>query len=200
MLFASLLSRVRPPRTSSAPTESRLSLVPRRANAQELVEEHYEFIWRLLRRMGLSPSDTDDATQQVFMVTLHPEPKLIQPGSERSFLYGVALNVCREFRRKHVSNARHDAGPLERQVAHHSPLRDVETRRALDHLQRVLSEMSDDVRSVFVLFELEGLTAVEIAELIDVPVGTVASRLRRGRDLFHEHAAALRASLPEVAS
>jgi RNA polymerase sigma-70 factor (ECF subfamily) len=60
--------------------------------------------------------------------------------------------------------------------------------------------MSDDVRSVFVLFELEGLTAVEIAELMDVPVGTVASRLRRGRDLFHEHAAALRASLSEVSS
>ncbi len=200
MFFASLLSRVRPPRSSPTPTGSRLSVVPRPANGQELVEQHYEFIWRLLRRMGLSATDADDATQQVFMVTLHPEPKLIQPGSERSFLYGVALNVCREFRRKHASNARHDPAPLEHQVAHHSPLRDVETRQALDHLQQVLSVMSEDVRSVFVLFELEGLTAVEIAELMNVPVGTVASRLRRGRDLFHEHAAALRASLPEVAS
>jgi RNA polymerase sigma-70 factor, ECF subfamily len=172
----------------------------RPANGQELVEHHYEFIWRLLRRMGLSPTDADDATQQVFMVTLHPEPKQIQPGSERSFLYGVALNVCREFRRKHASGARHDASQLDVQVAPNSPLRELEARQAWQHLQQVLSVMSEEVRSVFVLFELEGLTAAEIAELMDVPAGTVASRLRRGRELFHEHAAALRAALPEGAA
>jgi RNA polymerase sigma-70 factor, ECF subfamily len=172
---------------------------PRPANGRELVEEHYEFIWRLLRRMGLSAADADDATQQVFMVTLHPEPKQIQPGSERSFLYGVALNVFREFRRKHASNARHDPGLLEAQVSPQSPAREVEAREAWARLQQVLSAMSEEVRTVFVLFELEGLTALEISELVAIPAGTVASRLRRGREVFHEHAAILRATLPEGA-
>lgn len=169
----------------------------RPANGKELVENHYEFIWRLLRRMGLGPADADDATQQVFMVTLLPEPKLIQPGSERSFLYGVAINVCREFRRKHVAGSRHDPSSLEAQVAPDSPLRDVENRQAWQQLQQVLAAMSEDVRTTFVLFELEGLTVPEIAELVSVPIGTVASRLRRGREVFHERATALQSILPE---
>lgn len=173
---------------------------PQPADGQQLVHDHYEFIWRLVRRLGLSSADADDATQQVFMVTLHPEPKLIQPGSERSFLYGVALNVFREFRRKHATGARHDPAPLETQVSPHSPQRDAEARQAWEHLQQVLAAMSEDVRAVFLLFELEGLTALEISDLLHVPPGTVASRLRRGREVFHEHAAALRATMPEGTS
>lgn len=178
-----------------------MSVVPsaRPANGKELVENHYEFIWRLLRRMGLGPADADDATQQVFMVTLSPEPKMIQPGSERSFLYGIAINVCREFRRKHAAGARHDSASLDAQVAPDSPLREAETRQAWQQLQQVLAAMSEDVRTTFVLFELEGLTVPEIAELENIPTGTVASRLRRGREVFHERASALRSTFPEKA-
>lgn len=169
----------------------------RPAQGQELVEAHYEFIWRLFRRMGLDGSDADDATQQVFMVTLYPEPKLIQPGSERSFLYGVALNVCREFRRKRASGARHDQAYLETQVAPDSPHRSMETKQTWERLQQVLSVMTEEVRATFVLFELEGMTVPEIAQLVDIPTGTVASRLRRGREIFHEQVGLLKAALPE---
>ena len=51
-------------------------------------------------------------------------------------------------------------------------------------LERILAEMEEDTRTVFVLFELEGLTSTEIAELLSIPVGTAASRLRRAREEF----------------
>jgi RNA polymerase sigma-70 factor (ECF subfamily) len=49
-----------------------------------------------------------------------------------------------------------------------------------------------DLRTVFILFEIEGLSAPSIASMLDIPVGTAASRLRRARDIFREHAARLR--------
>ncbi|HET9931313.1 MAG TPA: sigma-70 family RNA polymerase sigma factor, partial [Polyangiaceae bacterium] len=64
-----------------------------------------------------------------------------------------------------------------------SPLQDalLDERRARDLLDEFLSELADDVRAVFVLFEIEGLRAPEVAEALEIPVGTVASRLRRAR-------------------
>jgi RNA polymerase sigma-70 factor (ECF subfamily) len=69
-----------------------------------------------------------------------------------------------------------DASPDPEQAAQKS--------QAKQLLERILSEMNEDLRTVFVLFELEGLTSVEIAELLSIPVGTAASRLRRAREEF----------------
>ena len=84
-------SPLRPARISSADTEVE-------ARVRELFERHFDFIWRLLRRRGLSPTDADDAAQQVFMIATR---KLdgIASGSERSFLYGAALRVASNARR-----------------------------------------------------------------------------------------------------
>ena len=60
----------------------------------------------------------------------------------------------------------------------------VDQRRALALLDDVLEEMAMDLRSVFVLSEVEQMTAPEIATMLDVPLGTVASRLRRAREEF----------------
>jgi RNA polymerase sigma-70 factor (ECF subfamily) len=60
-------------------------------------------------------------------------------------------------------------------------------------LDRILAEMSDDIRAVFVCFELEGLETKEIALLLDLAEGTVASRLRRARKVFHSAAKRLQA-------
>jgi RNA polymerase sigma-70 factor (ECF subfamily) len=51
-------------------------------------------------------------------------------------------------------------------------------------MDRVLSKMDTTLVSVFVLFELEGMSSPEIAELVGIPLGTVASRLRRARQVF----------------
>ncbi|HEY5375193.1 MAG TPA: sigma factor-like helix-turn-helix DNA-binding protein, partial [Polyangiaceae bacterium] len=67
--------------------------------------------------------------------------------------------------------------------------------RALDLMERVLTGMTIDLRTVFVLCDLEGLTMPEVAALLEIPVGTAASRLRRAREAFRAAVLALEAKL-----
>ena len=62
-------------------------------------------------------------------------------------------------------------------------------------LDRILSEMTAELREVFVLFELEELAVAEVAELLSIPIGTVGSRLRRAREEFHERARRLKSGV-----
>lgn len=167
--------------------ESSPSVSPQRVAA--VVREHYAFVWRLLRRLGLGEGDADDAAQQVFLAAAG---KLggIEAERERAFLYGVALNVGARARR---SLGRRREEPLSaaahREAPEPSAEQALEQRQARALLDRLLDEMPEDLRVVFVLFELEELSTPQIAELCRIPVGTAASRLRRARDDFEERVA-----------
>jgi len=145
------------------------------------VRENYPAVWRTLRRFGLSPPDADDATQQVFVVVARRFAD-IELGRERSFLFRTAMHVASKAhraRRRRPEDADAECGesPDDRPLADEL----VERRQARDLLDRLLAEMDSDLTAVLVLFEIEGLTMAEIAEALDVPPGTVASRLRRAR-------------------
>ena len=73
----------------------------------------------------------------------------------------------------------------------------LDQRRARALLDEVLDALPMDARAVFVLFELEEMTVPEIAALLDVPLGTAASRLRRGRELFEAEITRRKARLPQ---
>ncbi len=153
-----------------------------------LVEDHFDYVWRLLRRLGLSHADADDAAQEVFLVGLQKWER-IEPGCERSFLYGCALNKARRVRtsRRHAEEAVHG----DRLQGTHAPLDElVDQKKAADVLDRLLMMLSDEQRDVFVLFEIEQLTLDEVASLLQIPRGTAASRLRLAR----KHIRALHAS------
>jgi RNA polymerase sigma-70 factor (ECF subfamily) len=154
-----------------------------------LVREHYSFVWRLLRRLGLGHGDADDAAQQVFLAA-SGRLRSVEPARERSFLYGVALNVGARARR---SLGRRREEPLEaageREASEPNAEQVLERRQARALLDQLLDEMPDDLRVVFVLFELEELSTSQIAELCEIPVGTAASRLRRAREDFEERVA-----------
>lgn len=151
---------------------------------RQLVLQHYDFIWRTLRRLGVPPADVDDAAQEVFMVTSR-RLEDVEPSSERSFLFGTAVRVASTWRRN-VSRRREDAEAVldHRQDPNPDPEEIMDRQRCREALQRILLEMSFEHRAVFVLFELEQLPIGEIAELLSVPTGTVASRLRRAREIF----------------
>lgn len=149
-----------------------------------MIEHDYRFIWRLLRRLGLPPHAVDDATQQVFLIAAERLDD-IRVHSERSFAFGTALRVAQSFRRRlsreHPSaEGDGNASPLP------GPDELSDQWRARKTLDRLLEAMPIELRSVFILFELEGLTSPEIAQLASLPLGTVASRLRRARSLFRE--------------
>lgn len=155
---------------------------------EQLVVEHLDFIWRSLRRFGVPLADVDDAAQQVFLIANDKLAK-IQPGSERSFLIGVATRVASHARRAHhrreTAQNRLSAGPQDTAPDPEQLTQRLEARELLD---RVLDAMPPDLRSVFVLFELEELSIDQVAALLGLPRGTVATRLRRAREVFHAQA------------
>ena len=155
-----------------------------KARLERMFNEHHDFIWRLLRRLGVSREKADDASQNVFLVATERVDS-IQQGSERAFLFGTALRVARSQQRSERRWVLDDEMDSRRSDAP-KPEALAEQRMAVDLMDRVLSTMDMDLRTTFVLFELEGLSTPEIAALAEIPLGTAASRLRRAREQFRE--------------
>ncbi|MGC4067219.1 MAG: sigma-70 family RNA polymerase sigma factor [Polyangiaceae bacterium] len=166
--------------TTNAATEKRL---------EALVEGQYEFVWRQVRRLGVRDGDADDAAQQVFLVAARKLAQ-IREGCERSFSYQTALRVSSDYRRS--SKRRYESSlsdlPDQQNRDDRQPSTDelLDLRRARQRLDEVLDQLPMDLRAVFVLHELEQTTMADIAELLDLPSGTVASRLRRARQQFYD--------------
>jgi len=150
------------------------------------IQEHFDFIWRLLRRSGLTPEDADDGAQHVFMIAME-KIETIMPGRERSFLYGTALRVAANARRAVGRRREVSEDALEGRMASElGPERRSELGQAWALLDHLLEQLPDELRRVLVLAEIEQLEVPEIAALEAIPVGTAASRLRRARALFRE--------------
>jgi RNA polymerase sigma-70 factor (ECF subfamily) len=186
------------PATGSNPASgARLSA----STLRQLVHQHYDFIWRLLARLGIGEPEVDDAAQQVFMVLVTREGLSIKPGSERAFLYGVALRVAKEFRRKAQSSLSHVSPDSEHLVDASPDLEALAARnQARRQLDRILGRMPENLREAFVLFELEDMTVPQIALLLSIPTGTVASRLRRARAFFQSEVTQLTQPLDRAAT
>jgi RNA polymerase sigma-70 factor, ECF subfamily len=151
-----------------------------------LVANHHGLVWRSLRRLGVSEADADDASQQVFLVA-HRRLADIAPGSERSFLLQTVLRVAADFRRTRERRREDDGRDLPILIdTAADPEELLDRRGARVLLDRALEAMSLELRTVFVLFEIEELTMAEIAHVVGIPAGTVASRLRRAREVFRE--------------
>jgi RNA polymerase sigma-70 factor (ECF subfamily) len=163
------------------------------ARLRALQEEHFEFLWRSLRRLGVPEADVDDAVQQVFLVAARRE---IQPGAERSFLFSTALRVASHARRTLRRRRESDEAVPEQTDTSPSPEELLDRRRARALLDEVLEALPLDLRAVFILFELEEMTVVQIAAMLGIPTGTAASRLRRGRELFQQAVARVRTQAP----
>lgn len=172
--------------------------VPPRTPADRLtamVARHHRELWRFLRWLGLSEPDVDEALQEVLLVAAE-KLETIDETRERAFLMGTAFRVARRARERYARRKSREA-ELEAELADDAPaleeaLDQARARRLADAL---LDSMPLDLRSVFVLFEVEELTMAEIAGLLELPVGTVASRLRRARADFSARVARLQARL-----
>ncbi len=163
----------------------------RAARLRAIVGAHFEFAWRSLVRLGVQRADADDAAQQVFLATnTHLDD--VGEGKERAFIFGICLRIAARHRR--TVERRRETGEAVSEATVDPALAPDEAcdrlkARAL--LDRVLNDMPDDLRATFVLFELEEETMASIASMLELPPGTVASRLRRARTLFRERVALL---------
>ncbi len=154
------------------------------------VTENHAFTWRMARRLGVPESSVDDAVQQVFMIVVQRLGGVIE-GKQRSFLFSTILRVAANMRRSDARRREReiewDEDPPEIVSAAPTPEESLSQaeRRAL--LDEVLAQLPLEQRTVLVLAELEGMSAPEIAALVEIPIGTVTSRLRRARELALMH-------------
>jgi RNA polymerase sigma-70 factor (ECF subfamily) len=161
--------------------------------------EHFRGVWRLLRRLGVPAALLDDATQDVFLVVHRKLAELDLHAPLRSWVFAITVRVASEHRRRaarrrteQLDDILPDPGP--------GPAELRELREDVQLLHEVLNELDDDKRAVFVLSELEQLSAPEIAAVIGVNLNTVYSRLRAARKYFdaglHRRRAAARWQSP----
>ncbi len=154
------------------------------ARLRRAFDQNYAGVWRFLRRMGVAADRADDAAQQVFLIALEALPRIAE-GSERAFLYGTAIRLAHGIRRKGDREVPSlaldfDPSPLP------SPDQLADQKRAREVLDAIIASLEVDVRTVFVLSEFDGFTTPEIASLLEIPLGTAASRLRRAREKFQQ--------------
>lgn len=148
---------------------------------QRLFRDHYPRIWRVLRSSRVPDNRLDDAVQQVFLIFIERRADVTQ-GSEGAFLFGTALRLAHSIRR---GCQREVPTELDFEAPDVPGLDDLtDQKRARQLLDRLLDELEPELRDVFVLFELEGFTTPEIAKIVEIPLGTAASRLRRARERF----------------
>jgi RNA polymerase sigma-70 factor (ECF subfamily) len=185
------------PDTSLAARAPVDATVPR-ARLEGWFRDHFDTLWRLAVRLGVPDAHVDDVVQEAFIVAARRADE-IEHGSERGFLIGIVVRASANQRRRQKTRLDYVAGSL-RQPSAASPA-DAEQLLAQKQLRQLLDEALDalpsEQRSVLVLHEIEGFSSAEIAALLDLPAGTVASRLGRARAKFSRAAARLRAKWPQ---
>lgn len=155
-----------------------------------IYEQHFDFTWRNLRRLGVREAQLSDATQDVFLVVHRRLPDFTPPersaephAALRSWLYSIVVRVARQYRRglrRKPTEGMEDVAELA-DASGTEPERAAQQSEALRQLLGLLAQLDDDKREAFVLAELEGLSAPEISEILGVNVNTIYARIRAAR-------------------
>jgi RNA polymerase sigma-70 factor (ECF subfamily) len=154
---------------------------------REIYEGWFENVVRWIYALGVPGSDTEDLAQEIFLVVRRKLSKF-DGGNLAGWLYRITQLTVRDHRRRAwFRNLVFRRQELDlNQVAHaaEGPARMYEQSEDRRLFQVLLSKMSEKRRTTFVLFEIEGYSGEEIAEIQDVPLGTVWTRLHHARKEF----------------
>lgn len=162
--------------------------IPTPLALEAVIAEHTDLVFRSLRRAGLDTASAEDGAQQVFMVAARKIAS-IESGKERAFLYATAKNVAARHRRSSSRRGEVTLGDNGAEMlTSDAPMLDelLDRRRARILLDQILSAMPASLSDVFLLSEIEELSAPAVADILSIPVGTVASRLLRARAAFDD--------------
>lgn len=159
-----------------------------------LYDAYAAFVWRNLRRLGVSDADVEDKVQEVFVVAHRRWTDFTDRGhGPRAWLFQIALRVAsdaRRHRRRHPVDP--DGGIAQDRASIEPPqAKEVARKEAVDLLDRALSSIDLGRRAVLVLHEIEQMTAPEIAKTLEIPLNTVYSRLRVARTELEQEIARL---------
>jgi RNA polymerase sigma-70 factor (ECF subfamily) len=148
-----------------------------------MYERHAPDVERWVQRLAGPRADIDDLIHDVFVVALRRRGEFRGEASPRTWLFRITHHVVR--------NRRHRDFVRRLLLARHAPalaapppgtaLDDIERVERTARLYAALDRLPDDYRTALVLYELEGLSGAEVAELLGVELGTLWVRLHRAR-------------------
>ncbi len=176
--------------TVTQPGAGQTTLTP---SVEQLYVDHAPMVWRGLRRLGVTEESIEDAMQDVFVVAHRRIDDFEGRSSVKSWLYGIALRVAKDYRRARKRRVQRtealaaavSANPESARTPHH----DAERREANRILHAVLSELREPHREIFVLVELEDLSVKEAAAVLHVSIRSCQRRLRAAQAAFEKKAA-----------
>ncbi len=153
-----------------------------------LYDQHVAMVWRTLLRLGVARPDLPDLVQDVFLVAFRKLPEFEGRSKLSTWLVGICYRVASDRRR--LAYVRREVGDSGAMLAasdiRPKPDEMVERSEGARMLDEILDSLRPEQREVFVMFELEGMTGKEIADLVGAPLKTVFSRLRLAREAFTE--------------
>jgi RNA polymerase sigma-70 factor (ECF subfamily) len=149
--------------------------------------QNAQFLWKSLSRAGVPDGDLPDALQEVLLVVHRRRDSFDGSSRLTTWLFGICLRVASTTRRRNRRRREQTMDPkfdVQALIEPNNPEDLALARDAKRRLGQALDRLDAEKRAVLVMFELEGLSCVEIAELVGVPKGTIFSRLASARQTF----------------
>lgn len=169
------------PMSHAATAEEAVREVP---SLEDVFRAHHAFVYRCVRRLGVPEAQAEDMTQEVFLVVQRRLDQYEERGSMRSWLYRIAQRVASTHLRGEL-RAQKRLEKIESPESGATPEAELQRQQAAAAVREFLESLDEDQRMVFVLSDIEGLRAAEIADAVGVGVNTVYSRLRLARQKFN---------------
>jgi RNA polymerase sigma-70 factor, ECF subfamily len=156
------------------------------SDTARVFREHAAYVWRVLRRLGVHESDVEDVCQEVFVIVHKKLGTFEGRSSLRTWIYGIALRSAADYRKRSFRKNETVTETLPDVASSADQESEAAGRQARALLDRIVGELDDDKRAVFVLYEIEELPMSEVAAAIGCPVQTAYSRLHSARDLVEK--------------
>jgi len=176
--------------TAPPPQDERVKLT--RADFDAMYEEMAGYVWNVVRRMGVLASDAEDVVQEVFVTVYRRLGEFEGRARLKTWVFSIAVHFVQHYFRTHARKPGDRATGKGTEIhvladqRENGPASHVERMERYDALDRVLAELDETKRLVFVLAELEEMTLSDIGEIVGANANTVATRLRAARQAFEK--------------
>jgi RNA polymerase sigma-70 factor (ECF subfamily) len=174
---------------NTAPPAHDASARPGVADFEEIYETTVDYVWNVVRRMGVPPSDAEDVVQEVFVAVHRRLDKFEGRAQLKTWVFSIAVHFVQHYFRRKPGDRATAKGTEIHALAdqrENGPASEVERMERYDALDWVLARLDEPKRLVFVLAELEQMTLSEIGEIVGANANTVATRLRAARQGFEK--------------
>jgi RNA polymerase sigma-70 factor (ECF subfamily) len=154
----------------------------------EIVLKYQDRIYNLCRHMLGNVHDAEDAAQDAFLKAYQALPRFQPDASLYTWLYRIATNTCIDYKKKPIFESLFGGSEEGEKLVHDrpsdepSPERLYQSKQIDQALQKSLGTLSPKLRSIIILKEFEELSYEEIADTLEISMGTVKSRIARARD------------------